>query len=316
MEIFRSLEAVPPLPRDTALAIGNFDGLHLGHQKILRVLVREARVRDLLSCVLTFSPHPEKIFGPEKISMIQTLEQRLDDLSLRGVEMTLVLPFTRALAELPARDFVLKILVKTLRARAIVVGSDFRFGKNRRGDIAVLEKYAARHGFLVRVVPPVKRKSGVVSSSRIRELLGLGRIEEANALLGAPYSIEGDVVGGETRGRRLGFPTANVETPNEILPRGVFISLIEVEAENYPSITNVGSRPTFQALPGLKHGAENPVRVETHILGFRRAIYGASVRILFLKKIRDEQSFPNAEALAARIARDRLVALAHFRARR
>jgi len=295
MKILRSLEATPALSGKTALAIGNFDGLHLGHQKILNLLVKKARDERLISCLLTFSPHPEKIFGPEKISMIQTLDQRLESLSRFGIEIVCVVPFSREFAGLPGKDFVRKILVKKFQARSVIVGPDFRFGKSRRGDIPAMRRFGRQFGFDVQVVPPVRKKALVVSSSMIRELLRLGHIGSANQLLGRPYEIEGDVVRGEARGQRLGYPTANIQTPNEIIPRGVFVTHLELDGKILPSLANIGLRPTFE---------EKNLTIETHILGFHKNIYGASVKLRFLKKIREERTFGAAQELAARIKKD------------
>jgi riboflavin kinase/FMN adenylyltransferase len=300
MKIYRSLEAVPDLPRKTALAIGNFDGLHLGHRKILSLLVNEAADKNCLSCVLTFSPHPEKIFGSETISMIQTLDQRLEGIAGLGVDLILVAPFNSEFARLSGKDFVHKVLVKKLKARSVIVGPDFRFGKGRRGDIPALRKFGKRLWFDVLVVPPVRKKSLVVSSSAIRELLKLGHVGAAHQLLGRPYDIEGDVVRGEARGRILGFPTANIETPNEIIPKGVFVSLVDIGGKSRRSLTNVGSRPTFPSDPG----AARPFTIEAHILDFKKNIYGAAIKLFFIKKIRDERTFHDAAGLAARIRKD------------
>jgi riboflavin kinase/FMN adenylyltransferase len=304
MKIYRSLEAVPSFSKRTALAIGNFDGLHLGHQKILKHLVNIARTQGLLSGVLTFSPHPEKIFGPEKISMIQTLEQRLEGIEAFGVDMALIIPFSRAFAELPGKDFVKKILLRTLQCRVVVVGSDFRFGKNRRGDISAMRTFGAQLRFDVHVVPPVRKKALIVSSSLIRELLRLGHLGAANAMLGRHYFIEGDVVRGEARGEDLGFPTANIETPNEIIPRGVFLTLTEIEEKKWPSLTNVGVRPTF---------SHKRLCVESHVLDFHKKIYGDSVKIHFLKKIREERAFANPGELSLRIRKDLEAARRYFK---
>jgi riboflavin kinase/FMN adenylyltransferase len=300
MKIYRSLDAMPDVPRKTALAIGNFDGLHVGHRRILQFLAKEAAAKNLLSCVLTFSPHPEKTFGPEKINMIQTLDQRLAGIAGFGIDMALVAPFTEDFARLSGRDFVHKILVKRLKVRSVIVGPDFRFGKGRRGDIPGLRKFGKRLWFDVHVSAPVRKKSLVVSSSAIRELLKLGRIGAANQLLGRSYDIEGDVVRGAARGRRLGFPTANIETPNEIVPQGVFLTLLEVGGKRLASLTNVGDRPTFER----KAGGARRITIETHVLDFKKTIYGASVKLHFLKKIRDEREFRGAGELAARIRKD------------
>jgi len=306
MKVFRSFEDYAGLSRHSALAIGNFDGLHLGHQKILRCLVRQARRQKLLSCVLTFSPHPEKVFGRDALCMIQTLEQRLEGIEKTGVEATLVVPFNRRFANLSAKDFAEKILVQAVAVRAVFVGANFRFGKKREGDIPGLRRFGNAFGFDVYAVPQVTRNRQTVSSSLIRSLLLRGRVKEAGLLLGRPYEIEGDVVSGDARGQSLGFPTANVQSPNEIIPPGVFLTLIDVQGKRWPSLTNVGVRPTF---------SRKKLAIETHLLGFKKTIYGESVKIEFLKKIRNERLFPDSAGLARQIQRDVDAAGRFFRAR-
>jgi len=306
MKIYRSLEAIASVQKNAALTIGNFDGLHLGHQKILKICLRTARERDLTAAVLTFSPHPEKIFSPEKVCMIQTLDQRLEGIAASGADMAIVVPFTKEFAGLPGEEFVRKILVKKLQARTLIVGPDFRFGKSRRGDIPALRKFGRRFGFDVRVVPPVRKKALVVSSSLIRELLKLGHVGSAHQLLGRPYTIEGDVVHGEARGRALGFPTANIETPNEIIPRGVFLTLFESGGKAMPSLTNIGVRPTFH---------KRSLTIETHVIDVQKNLYGSAVKLIFLKKIRDEREFGDSQELAARIRKDLEDARRYFQKR-
>jgi riboflavin kinase / FMN adenylyltransferase len=304
MKIYRSLEAIPSVLKNTALTIGNFDGLHLGHQKILKICIRTARERDLLAAVLTFSPHPEKIFSPEKVCMIQTLDQRLEGIAASGADMALVVPFTKEFAGLPGEEFVRKILVKKLQTRTLIVGPDFRFGKSRRGDIPALRKFGRRFGFDIRVVPPVRKKALVVSSSLIRELLKLGHVGSAHQMLGRPYAIEGDVVRGDARGRGLGFPTANIETPNEIIPRGVFLTLFEIGGKTMSSLTNIGVRPTFQ---------KESMTIETHVIDVQKNFYDSAVKLIFLKKIRDEHAFGDSRELTARIRKDLEDARRYFR---
>jgi riboflavin kinase / FMN adenylyltransferase len=360
MNIIRSLEALHPPSQGTALAIGNFDGLHLGHQKILKSLVREADKKRLPSCVLTFSPHPERAFGPKKILMLQTLEQRLEGIAHFGVDLTLVAAFTREFAALSPQKFINKILADAFLAKVVVIGSDFRFGKNREGDIRLLRRLGAKCGYQVRPIPPVRRRGAVVSSSLIRALIAQGRVGRANELLGRPYTVEGDIVKGENRGARLGFPTANIETPNEISPPGVFITLLEFISEReefqrgndsddtdrkshsgdtnriqkfgtnpralprahlWPSITNVGVRPTFRSgdTSQLSKFGTNPrapifppSAIETHVLDFHKNIRGRSVRIHFLKKIREEKTFGSPAELVRRIREDEKAARLYF----
>lgn len=305
MKVFRALDAVPPLPSGSVLAIGNFDGLHRGHRKILRVLTKRARDLGLPSCVLTFSPHPERVFGSRRIAMIQTLDQRLDGIAAAGADMTLVLPFDKAFARLTAEAFVRAVLVDALRVRRVVVGEGFRFGRSREGGLALLRRRGKTAGFETEAVPPVRWKGRAVSSSLIRELLAAGRVGSVRALLGRPFALEGDVIRGDARGGRLGFPTANIATPNEILPPGVFFTTFRVDGSAHPGLTSIGVRPTF---------GRNAVSVETYILDFDEDIYGETATVLFHRKLRDERAYPDERTLVARLRRDREAAARYFEA--
>jgi riboflavin kinase/FMN adenylyltransferase len=290
--------------RLTAVAIGNFDGLHLGHRRVLKTLVESARRGRLRPIVLTFSPHPEKVLGGRAIHMIQTLDRRVDGIRSSGIPDVRIMAFNRAFAGLPAARFAEEILAHRLKARTVVVGAGFRFGKGQEGTAAALAAWGRRLGFSVRAVPSLRKDGGLVSSSRIRRLLEAGRIGEANRLLGRPYEIEGCVVRGRARGRALGFPTANIRTPNEILPRGIFIAKLVLGRRELPALAYIGTRPTFR---------ETTMEVEVHLLGFLGDLYGRAVRVLFLRKLRDDQTFPRPEALVRQMARDAAAARAHFR---
>ena len=295
MRIFRSLDAVTPPRGGLAVAVGNFDGLHRGHRRIIRRLSREAEAAGLPVVLLTFAPHPEKIFSPDRLLMIQTLDQRLRALCKLGVESVVVVPFTKSFARMSADSFASGVLSSALKARLVVVGADFRFGTKRRGDAAFLEDAGRRLGFRTIAVPPILEEGAPVSSSRIRTALLSGNVEEAARLLGRPYEIEGDVVSGSGRGRTLGFPTANLASPNEILPPGVFATRLVRKGKTWNSVTNVGRRPTF--------GAAEP-SVETHVLDASPLLYGAYVRLSFVVRLRDERVFRSSRALAEAIRAD------------
>jgi len=279
----------------TAVAIGNFDGLHLGHQKIIESLVREAEKLKLKSVVLTFSPHPEKILGQETIRMIQTINQRLQGLEQLGVEATLIIPFHDDFFRLGPEEFIQKILIDRLQARLIIVGADFRFGYGRQGNPEYLARAGEKAGFRVITIPPVMLDGEVVSSSLIRQLLEKGEVDLAARFLGHPYEIEGLVIKGDSRGQILGLPTANIEPKNEILPPGVFISESQVKDRVFPSVTNIGFRPTF--------GSASQT-VESHLLNFSGTLYGQEIKTRLLKKIREEKKFPDAESLRQQILKD------------
>jgi riboflavin kinase/FMN adenylyltransferase len=286
------------------VAVGNFDGLHRGHRRIIRRLRREARSAGLPICLLTFAPHPEKIFSPERILMIQTLDQRLRGLKKLGLDAAVVLPFSRPFARMTADAFASTILAKALRARIVVVGADFKFGAKRRGDAAFLTEAGRRLGFKTVIVPPLIDGGEAVSSSRIRSALAKGNVEEAARLLGRNYEIEGEIVSGAGRGRTLGFPTANLESPDEILPPGVFATRLIRKRRAWLSVTNIGSRPTF---------GESEPTVETHVLGASPDLYGAYVRLEFIARLREERRFAGPKALAAGIRADIAAARRVFR---
>jgi riboflavin kinase / FMN adenylyltransferase len=307
MQVVHGLDFSRLFPGPAAVAAGNFDGLHLGHQKILRFLVERARRQELRSVVLTFSPHPERVLGRSQIAMIQTLEQRLEGFRSFGVQAVLVAPFTRTFAGLAVSDFVERILAGSLGAREIIVGEDFRFGRGRRGDIGSLKLAGSKLGFRVHPVKPVRRRGRVVSSSLIRELLVDGAVDEAAVFLGRPYEVEGRVVGGSARGRTLGFPTANVLPENEIIPAGVFLTSTVIRGHEHPSVTNIGTRPTFGC---------GPLRIETFLLDYRGNLYRRRVRLRFIRKLRPERTFPSREALVAQIRSDVRAARLYFRVHR
>jgi riboflavin kinase/FMN adenylyltransferase len=303
MRVVEGLDFRPLFAGPTAVAAGNFDGLHFGHQKILRFLVERARRGGFRSIVLTFSPHPERVLGRKKIEMIQTIEQRLEGIRGFGVEAVVVAPFNRTFAGLSVVDFVNQVLVRSLRARAVVVGDNFRFGRNREGNIRSLRRWGEKSGFEVYPIPAVVRSGRVVSSSLIRRLLKAGRVGRAADYLGRQYEIAGTVVAGAERGRSLGFPTANLRADNEILPQGVFITRTLVGAAEYPSVTNVGNRPTFGC---------GPLHVETFIFGFGGNLYRRRVRLRFIERLRPERTFASRDALVSQIRRDILAAERFF----
>jgi len=303
MKVITDFEKFPRIGTNTVLAIGNFDGLHLGHQKILKFLVNIAQKNDLLSLVLTFSPHPEKILKKGRVHMIQTLEQRLEAIKEFNVQAVLVTPFNQQFSSLSSRDFVQEIAIKRLQAKEVVVGENFRFGKKRHGDISLLRKVGREIGLRVHSIPSVKKHGKTVSSSLIRNLLQKGEIEEANEFLGKSYEIRGKVIKGEARGKTIGFPTANIQTENEIAPPGVFITSTRIGSRTYPSLTNIGVRPTF---------SQKELCIESYIINFNKNLYGEKIRINFLKKIRDEIKFRNPRNLSLQIEKDLQVAKNYF----
>ncbi|MBU1187168.1 MAG: bifunctional riboflavin kinase/FAD synthetase [Acidobacteria bacterium] len=303
MNIFRGLDDITPVPSSSVIAAGNFDGVHLGHQRILSLLKQRAAQRDMPSYALTFSPHPRQVLEGTPLPLIQTLEQRLERMEELDIQNAVILEFNERFSRIPAGDFIQHIIARSLHAREIIVGRNFSFGRNRDGDVRALRLFQRRFEYRVFSVPSVLRSGVLVSSSNIRRLLWEGRMPEAARLLGRPYRISGPVIPGHSKGRKLGFPTANIQSVNGILPRGVFITETDVKGSLFPSITNIGSRPTFD-------GEE--LSVETHLIGENTDLYEKSLTVLFHQKIREEIRFDSIEALTARIETDISTARAFF----
>jgi riboflavin kinase/FMN adenylyltransferase len=279
------------------VTVGNFDGVHLGHQALVRRVLEEARARGGTSAVLTFDPHPSVVLHPERApSALMTLAQKSSVLAELGVERLAVLPFTGEIAKEEPGVFARMVLAETLGARAVVVGESFRFGRGRAGDLQALLSFGKELGFTVSGVPPVQSEGSPISSTRIRESLGNGAVGEARAMLGRSFFVEGVVVAGAGRGRTLGIPTANLDLVNETLPReGVYACFFETGGEAHPAIANVGRRPTFGG------GA---VILEAHLLDFSSDLYRARARVSFEARVRDERRFPGPDALLEQIRRD------------
>jgi riboflavin kinase/FMN adenylyltransferase len=294
---------------NTWVTIGSFDGVHRGHQAIIESMVKSAHASGGLAAVITFHPHPSVVLSKNPYPFYLTSPQErafiFDNL---GVDVTVTLTFTRLLAEISAREF-LQLLAARLGLAHLWVGEDFALGRNREGTVPVLRKIGETLGFSVDVFPPVLQKSGKISSSQVRTLLSQGAVDQAALLLGRWYDIKGKVVEGEQRGQTLGFPTANLEIWQERLtPRnGVYATWAYFSGQRLPSVTNIGTRPTFQDPPLVS-------RVETHILDYTGDLYGAEICLDFIQPIRQEIKFPSPDALVEQINKDILTArevLAH-----
>ncbi len=285
-----------PLKSPTSATIGIFDGVHLGHRRLISLLLKDAREKGVSSCIVTFHPHPQKILRGIDVPLILPLRERFRLLEKEGVDVTVCYSFTKEFSALSAKEFVSDMLVGRLRIKSIFVGPDFFFGRNREGNLNMLEVMGKSYNFETRKVEPALLDGEVISSTAIRMLIEEGMVRKAARFLGDSFSIEGIVKEGERRGRKLGFPTANVDTDWEMLPkRGVYVTWAHLGRERFESITNVGVRPTFD---------ENKLLVETHIIDFKGDLYGKPIRIEFVDRLRDERRFESIDALVAQISRD------------
>ena len=288
----------PATWRQPVLALGNFDGLHRGHVKIVERIQRGANERGGTSVVLTFDPHPPKILRPDKApALLMTKAQKIDALARAGIQGVAVVRFTREMSQWEPETFVRTVLVEWLRVAEVWVGADFLFGRDRSGNFTLLKSLGAQYGFRVEKIDPIRYKDFVVSSTRIRRLVSEGRVDEAGALLGHHYAIDGVVVEGARRGREIGFPTANLSTENDLLPpHGVYATALSVDGAVYPSVTNIGQRPTF--------GEQLATTVESHVIGRSMDLYGRTLRLAFVQRLRDERKFADIEGLQEQIAAD------------
>ena len=299
------IDALDRPPARAVLTVGNFDGLHVGHRAIIDTVVSRAHAMEGEAIVYTFDPHPRKVLRPELApAMLTTLEQKLELLEATGVDTVVVEPFTPEFARTPADRFIREILHARLKPVEVYVGYDFHFGRDREGSMRLLTELGPRLGFAVTIIPEVTIDEGDVNSTRIRKLLSEGKPEPAALMLGRPYAIRGRIVQGDRRGREIGFPTANLDPENEILPgagvyagRMRFLDPGEPEQDSLQlAVVNVGVRPTFE---GPKR-----VQAEAHLVDFQGDVYGRRVELSFRFFLRSERRFPGVEALKKQIAVD------------
>ncbi len=305
MNVWNGIGSYPADAHAAVATIGNYDGVHLGHRAILRRVIDQAHAEGAPSLLITFSPHPLSVVAPDHdLELLQNRGQKLESLRQTGLSDVLIIEFDAHVAELSGEEFFARILADRLRFSAIHVGENFRFGHRREGNLALLRRIGARLGFEVHGVPAVQIDGGVISSTAIRAALAAGDVVAARRMLGRPYVVAGEVVRGDGRGRSLGCPTANLAPDNQVLPRpGVYVTETMVIAGRFPSVTNVGLRPTFGG---------DTLTVETHLLEFGEDLYHERLEVHFLDRLRDEQRFESASALANQIARDCAAAVAYF----
>ncbi len=289
----------PPGWRRPVLALGNFDGVHRGHARIMEHVRRRADEQGATAAALTFDPHPSRVIRPDKAPpLLMTGPQKLAALAEAGMDGIAVVRFTPELSRWAPETFVHTVLVEWLRVAEVWVGANFLFGHDRAGNFSLLRSLGARYGFRAEKIDPVRYRDFVVSSTRVRRLVAEGRVDEAGSLLGHHYALEGTVTRGDGRGRSIGYPTANLETKNALFPpNGVYATAVVIDGDIHASVTNVGVRPTFGGAPG------GPV-VESHLFDVDRDLYGLEVRVSFIQRLREERSFPDRDALRAQIARD------------
>ena len=295
--IFYPDDERPSQWRQPVLALGNFDGLHRGHHKIVDRVRQRAEERGAVPLALTFDPHPPRVVRPDKApALLMTPAQKFEALARAGIAGVAVVRFTPELSQWDPERFVADVLVEWLQVGEVWVGANFLFGRDRAGNFSLLRALGARYGFRAEKIDPVRYKDFVVSSTRVRRLIAEGRVDEAGALLGHHYYIDGTVVRGEGRGRQLGVPTANLQSDNELVPPdGVYATLVTLDGVVHPSVTNIGVRPTF---------GEGGRAVEAHIFDLAEDLYERTVRLSFVSRLRDEQQFDGVEALRAQIQDD------------
>lgn len=299
MKTFFSIkDAADFLKNGSAVAIGNYDGFHLGHRSILRELIAQAKVQHLKSTILTFDPHPVKVFSPKVAPLlINTTAQKIELARSLGIDCLVIQKFDLKFARILPDDFFTQLLIKKLHARYISVGYDFTFGKDRSGTTDHLELLGAQHSVTVKIIDAkYYKKSTLVSSTIVRKLIQDGQLQLANQLLTRPFFVDGVVVHGHQRGQKLGIQTANLQTDNELIPQdGVYATLVQIKQKVYQSVTNIGYNPTFDN--------ENRT-IETHIFDFDDNIYDKNLRLFFIKKIRHEKRFDSPQSLVKQIHKD------------
>jgi len=297
MQVYHQIDDAGLSPTASVVTMGNFDGIHLGHQALVLRSLEEARRRNVTAVVLTFDPHPLKVLAPARAPrLILTPEDKIELLQDLGVDVVINQRFDASFASLDSEEFVRRFIFNRLKAKRIWVGRDLRFGHDRKGDVEQLVLWGQELGFEVGIVDPILVNGVRVSSSQIRQAIEAGRVDEARSSLGRYHFISGTVVEGNRRGRDLGFPTANIASRTEVIPSdGIYATLFHIGQEPRLSVSSIGVNPTFGA---------GPRTVESYILNFDRDIYGTKIKLAFVKKIREEKKFADVASLIAQIQED------------
>ena len=309
MQILYGIRQIKTPITKCIIGIGVFDGVHRGHQRLMKRIVQRAQKFNVKSVIMTFHPHPVHVLRPEiDLPLIISLDYRLKLIAEQGVDIGIVVPFTKKFSLQTPEQFIQEYLLKRVAAQEVVIGEDFRFGRNRSGSFADFEEAGRKYGLHVAAISVGNQGKKTVSSSVIRELISTGDLKKAARLLKRPVSTMGVIVQGDSRGEKLGFPTANIQLSNEVLPPlGVYLVYVRFDGKVFPGIANLGHRPTF------KSGKE--VVLEVHLLDFHGHLYGKTVILQYLKKVRDEKYFPSVETLKKQIQNDVRLARAFFQKR-
>lgn len=306
-ELICNIHNIKPRHQGCVATIGNFDGLHQGHQTVIQALIKLGKQLNLPTCVILFEPHPQEFFCGEKApARLMRFREKFKFLQFLAIDRVFCLRFNKRLAECSAEEFVKKVLVEKLGIKGLIIGDDFRFGKRRQGDFPFLQKLGQEYGFKVFSTSTLAFENERVGSSRVRNAVKQGDFKLAALLLGRPFRLSGRVIYGDQRGRLLGFPTANIGLHRKVIPlQGVFVvNVYGLAATPLPAIVNCGNRPTIKGLKNL---------LEAHLFDFDQNIYGRFIEIEFLKKIRDEKKFDSLEALKQQISQDVASAKNYFK---
>jgi len=303
MEIIRYSKNIILPNKKRYIALGVFDGVHLGHQKLIKLTVDKAKKNDGISMVVTFDPHPDIIINPESnVFLLTTLEERISLIKDLGVDVFLIIKFNKVMSKMPPEDFISKILIDSLQAKELFVGFNYKFGFQGKGNMDILREYSKFYKFKTNILKPIAANNTIISSTRIKDYIKSGEIKKAKILLGHAITISGRVISGKGRGRKLlNFATANIETPSDkILPvNGVYLVEIKIDNKKYYGLMNIGIKPTFK---------ESERTIEVHIINFNKKIYNKKVVVNILKKIREEKYFKHPSLLKKQIEDDILTA--------
>lgn len=304
MQIFQTYDIPEKFP-NPVLTIGNYDGIHLGHRTIIERVKEHAKALSGTSMLMTFHPHPLRVLRPEtELPCIALMAEKKRLIEETGIDVLIVVPFTKAFSLIPAETFVGELLVERLGIKGIVIGYDFKFGAGGKGDITLLREFSSRYGYFVEVVGAITIDNEKVGSNKIRMLIREGNVEKAHHFLGRPFALHGHVVRGHGRGKGLGYPTINLTTRYNLIPKdGVYITEVKHGGRTYRGVTNIGVNPTF---------GDNQQTVETFILDFDLELYGDDVALSFLRRIREEKKFSGQEELKKQIDRDVAMARQYF----